>query len=489
MEFTSKESINKAFSYLFGNYIEAEDSTKESPKYVNEKGEELLFKNQGYVGVAKWFRENYSDVEEIMAVLDEGSKNISNKEKNEQITAALTNGVQNTISSGENFKEWLKCSSKFPNYSFNNSLLIYMQNPEATQVCGYKQWQNDFERHVKAGEKGLTIFAPIIKKKTYKTPEMDATGHLIQNSDGTTKMKEVEEKYTTFRAIYVFDVSQTEGKELPTICKELQGNVEDYQNIVRALEIISPARVEYVDPTKLAGAKGSFYHKENIIKVCTGMSELQTIKTLVHEIAHAKLGHGSEDCMLSRNEKELQAESVAFMVCANLNIDTSDYSFEYLSSWSNNEPTKVMDLLGDIQATAANVIKGISSKIEELSRSSEYESIWEDRENKSLYAVYQLPIDHEFTFMSYETMASEGYLPNIGDYELKYVGEDNMDLEEIYEKLNSPERPNGQNMRSLSVSDVVVKHSDNQDKVYMVDSFGFKEIENFEQTRSRAACL
>ena len=486
MEFISKKALDEAFMLLIDRYKEAEDSTAESPKYVSENGRMLLFEHKGYTGVLSWFRENYKEDDEIQKVLDEGVKTVTREEKNEQISAALVNGVNETITEGENYKNWLKCCSKFPKYSFNNTMLIHIQKPDASHVCGYQQWINDFERHVKKGEKGITIYAPVFIKKKFNQPVEDASGHYIQNADGTIKTEEITKQYTSFKAISVFDVSQTEGKELPSICKELEGDVKDFDELIKAAKAASPAPIEMVDGAELNGAKGCYIPSKRVINVAKDMSEMQTFKTLTHEIAHARLGHGESDCNLSRQEKELQAESVAFIVCANLGIDTSDYSFEYLSSWSMGETDQMMDLMADIQSTANSIVKDISLNRSPELRMEYYENLWDNRSDKPLIAIFQLPDDHDFAFMSYEDMVDGGYMPSIGDFELKYVEEDKLDkdLEQIYMELNSDERPNADSMRSLSVGDVVIKHVDSEDNVFMVDAYGFSRVEGFEENRS-----
>lgn len=488
MEFMSKEALTKAFQVI--QFTETEESTLGSPEFVNSLGIKLSFTNEGVIGAAKWLRENHKDNEEIQKILEEGAKNLSISEKNEQIGVALVNGVKETMSEGDNFKQWLTCCAKFPKYSFNNSMLIYIQKPDASKVCGYQQWINDFDRHVKKGETGIIIYAPVTKKVVSAVPEVDASGHYIQKEDGTIQTTEKVEKYTSFRAISVFDVSQTEGKELPTICKELEGTVADYKDILRAAELSATVDVKYVLAEQLDGAKGCYIPSKRIINVALGMSEVQTFKTLIHEIAHVRLGHGLEGCELTRNERELQAEAVAFIVCANLGIDTSDYSFEYLSSWSEGRVDRMMDLMSDIQIKAGAIIRDISLNRRPEIRLEYFNQVWETRKDRPLMAVYQLPVEHDFAFCSYSEMENAGYVPSVDDFELKYVVDDvrDKDLELVFMELNSDNRPNADCMRSLSVSDVIVKHNCGTDTAYMVDSFGFKKLESFEETRKLAAC-
>ena len=362
MEVVSKAAIDKAFEQLNGNYKESRDSTKKSPEYISETGDVLSFPNKGYIGVAKWLRETYRDDRSIQKILDEGARFITTQEKNDQVAVKLTLGVTETLSDGTNYREWLKCCSKFPRYSFNNSMLIYLQKPEATLVCGYKTWQNEFERNVKHGEKGITIYAPVVQRRKTNRKITDEQGNYLKDEAGAVKVDEVVEEYTTYRAVSVFDVSQTEGEELPSICKELKDDVEDYRNVLRSIERTSPVRIKYVNPEELNGAKGCYSYTNKIIKIARGMSEAQTIKTLSHEVAHAMLGHGSPECKTPKAEREMEAESVAFIVCSHLGIDTSEYSFEYLASWSQDKKSAFgMDFMAKIQSMAAKIENIIDS--------------------------------------------------------------------------------------------------------------------------------
>lgn len=265
----------------------------------------------------------------------------------EEITEKLEKGVLEVFQ-GDNFKKYLEVMGRFHKYSSNNCLLIAMQKPEATLVAGFKSWQTNFKRNVKKGEKSIKILAPIPHK--FKKE--------VQNENGEKEIQEI--KYTTFRAISVFDVSQTEGEELPTICKKLTGEVEDFQGLVEKLENVSPVPVAY---EVIEGAASGFYsHATNSITVSSELSEQQTIKTLIHEIAHSIL-HNKEtgtEKDADKRTKEVQAESVAYTVCSWLGLDASDYSFGYVASWSKGREVKeLQESMDIIRKTANEIIEGL----------------------------------------------------------------------------------------------------------------------------------
>lgn len=294
------------------------------------------------------------------------------KQKVQEITEKLEQGLQELFES-EKYKSYLNTMSKFHNYSFNNTLLIAMQKPDATLVAGYKAWQRNFERHVKKGEKGIRILAPAPYKIKEEQEKIDpVTNEPMLDKDGMPIMEEVEIKIPAFRVVPVFDVSQTDGKELPELSvDELSADVDGYQDFMKALEAVSPAPIEYED---IPGeAKGYFSTTMNRIAIQEGMSESQTVKTAIHEVAHAKL-HSRErekETDLSerkdRNTKEVEAESVAYTVCQHFGIDTFDYSFGYIAGWSSGkEMTELKSSLDTIKRTASELISGIEAQLQEL---------------------------------------------------------------------------------------------------------------------------
>ena len=266
-----------------------------------------------------------------------------------EITKKLEAGVHELFES-DRYAEYLAFMSKFTRYSINNSLLIWMQKPDATLVAGYKAWQTKFKRQVRKGEKGIRILAPIPRKYTKE----------VTDADGNVTEEEVS--YVRFKAISVFDVSQTDGEELPSIAVDaLDGTVEGFESLWGKLIQVTPASVKY---EQIEGNTNGYYNpKEKCIAVKEGMSELQTIKTLIHEIAHSLLhGKGNEQEDATRNEAEVQAESVAYTVCSYLGLDTSDYSFGYVTGWSEGKETKELTAgMETIRKTACKIIDGIAA--------------------------------------------------------------------------------------------------------------------------------
>ena len=271
------------------------------------------------------------------------------KKNIEDITKKLEEGVAGVFQ-GEGYKTFLNVMAKFHSYSFNNCVLIAMQMPEATRVAGFRSWQTNFNRKVKKGEKAIKILAPIPRKYTKE----------VENEDGEMELREI--RYTAFRAVPVFDVSQTEGEELPSICKKLEGTVEGFSDLIAKLEELSPVQVEYKEIQ--GSANGYYSHTENIIVVDAGMSEQQTVKTLIHEIAHAILhnkDNGIEKEADSRT-KEVQAESIAYTVCNWLGMDTSEYSFGYVAGWSEGKELKELTASMEvIRMTAGEIIDSLEA--------------------------------------------------------------------------------------------------------------------------------
>lgn len=264
-----------------------------------------------------------------------------------EITEKLEKGVKEIYES-ENYKAYLDFMGKFWDYSFNNCVLIMMQKPEATLVAGYRAWQNKFKRFVKKGEKGITILAPCPHKVTKE----------VKDENGNIEVKEIN--FTTFRACTVFDISQTDGEDVPSIVTELSGEVENYADMLDKLITLSPVPVGF--ESIKGGAKGYYSHVEKRIAILEGMSEVQTIKTLIHEISHAIL-HNREDgeeMAADKHTKEVQAESVAYTVCNALGLDTSDYSFGYVAGWSKGKEVKELTASMEvIRKTAKGILENL----------------------------------------------------------------------------------------------------------------------------------
>lgn len=289
-----------------------------------------------------------------------------------EITERLEQGIKDLFES-EKYKEYLRTMSKFYNYSFRNTVLIAMQRPDATYVAGYNSWKKNFDRHVKAQEHGIKILAPTPYKVQQEQTKLDpVTQKPVLDADGKPVKEVVETTHPAFKVVTVFDVSQTEGKELPEITvNELNGSVENYTAFFETLKQESPVPISFENIPN--GAKGLYSHVEARIAIQEGMSEVQTVKTAIHEIAHAKLhAIGPDDKVApeekkNRRTKEVEAESVAYTVCQRFGIETSDYSFGYVAGWSSDKDIKELKgSLETIKRTAAEMIESIDAKLKVL---------------------------------------------------------------------------------------------------------------------------
>ena len=301
--------------------------------------------------------------------------NNTEKQRVQELTNKLEQGLQDLFNS-DSYRNYLSTMSKFHNYSFNNALLIAMQKPDATLVAGYKAWQKNFERHVNKGEKAIRILAPAPYKIKEERDKIDpVTQELLLDKDGNPQKEEVEITIPAFRAVSVFDLSQTDGKPIPELtAKELLSDVEGYQDMIRAVEAISPVPIELEE---IAGDSKGYYDREaKRIAVQENMSESQTLKTMIHEVAHSKLHskevEQDEQMRKDRNTKEVEAESIAYTVCQHFGVDTSDYSFGYIAGWSSGRDTKELRASMDtIRRTASELITGIEEQLQELQRNRE----------------------------------------------------------------------------------------------------------------------
>lgn len=441
------------------------------------------------------------------------------KQKVQEITEKLEQGIKELFES-EKYKTYLNTMSKFHNYSFNNTMLIAMQKPDATLVAGFKAWQKNFDRHVKKGEKGIRILAPAPYKIKEEQEKLDpVTGEIMLDKNGMPVTEEVEIKIPAFRVVPVFDVSQTDGKELPDIgVNELSGSVEDYEDFMQALTEVSPVPITYEDID--GDAKGYFRTTDHRIAIQEGMSQSQTVKTAIHEVAHAKL-HDRErnqdiDAVLDkdRNTKEVEAESVAYTVCQHFGIDTSDYSFGYIAGWSSDRDMKELkSSLDTIRKTASELITGIEDRLAELQKDraveqeqkQELEESPANREAQLLFGsedrfgIYQLKDTEEardIHFMGMEYLESKGLAVTRENYNLLYTAplEEGTSLEDIYTRFNI-DRPADFRGHSIFVSDVVVLHQNGENTSHYVDSFGYREVPEFtkelmaEHTQEQASVI
>ena len=301
-------------------------------------------------------------------------------EKLKEITDRLEQGIRELFDS-KRYKEYLRVMSKFHNYSFNNTLLIAMQKPDASLIAGFNAWKNNFQRNVMKGEKGIKILAPSPFKIKQEMEKIDpATQKPVIGADGKPVTEEKEITIPAFKVVSVFDVSQTEGKEIPNLAVDmLTGDVERFKDVFAALEKTSPVPIGF---EKIEGGAHGYYHlEEKRIAIDEGMSELQTLKTAIHEIAHAKLHDIDLNASVTeqtdrpdRRTREVQAESVAYAVCQHYGLDTSDYSFGYVAGWSSGrELDELKSSLETIRSAAAEIINSIDGYLKDLQQEQETE--------------------------------------------------------------------------------------------------------------------
>lgn len=298
-------------------------------------------------------------------------------EKTSEVMQLLEDGVKAVFTS-EKYLEYLKFSSKFHNYSFNNTLLILLQNPNASYVAGFNDWKKKHNRYVKKGEKGLRIIAPVPYKTKVDIPVYDSNNNPVI-IDGKPLTEEKTIQKLSFKVVSVFDISQTDGEPIPELTSELKANVENYADLFAAIQAYSEYPIEFIDIDD--GAKGKCNFLDKKISINNGMSESQNIKTALHEVAHSKLHEPNlddidENIVLARRTKEVQAESVAFIVANHFGIDTSEYSFEYIAGWSKDkELSDLKESLDTIQKEANNMIQGIQEQYDLIIKSKTVEQV------------------------------------------------------------------------------------------------------------------
>lgn len=309
------------------------------------------------------------------------------EEKMSAIQKKLEDGVR-AIFTSEKYQEYISAMSKFPRYSINNCILIASQLPEASLVCGFRKWQTEFNRTVNKGEHGIMILAPIKGKTEVVEEVFDENNKAVVDENGNQKTEKVTREYQTFRPVYVFDVSQTSGDPLPTLASELNETVDSFEEMKSVLISISPVPVSF--ETINGGANGYYSPTAGKIVIDERLPQLQMLKTMVHEIAHATLGHGSKEDKWDRQTKEVQAESVAYWVTQMIGLDTSDYSFGYISGWSKGkEVSELKESLNVIKQTADKLSSSIEEKIKEMRK--ERESLPMVSEEKEPY----IPTSHK----------------------------------------------------------------------------------------------
>ncbi len=451
-------------------------------------------------------------------VSEQALKYKTTKEKMKEITDRLEEGIRDIFESGK-YQQYLQTMSNFHRYSLNNTILISLQKPDATLVASFNKWRDQFGRNVKKGERGIRIIAPAPYKMTQSMEKIDPrTKQPAKDAQGNTIYEEKEVNMQGFKVVSVFDVSQTEGDPLPELASPLEGSVNQYKLLLAALRKSSPIPIDFADLNP--STDGVFNMEKNQIKIRSGMSEVQTVSAIVHEIAHAKLhsrqntpDHNNPNSPLPDNHtREVEAESVSFAVCSALGIETSDNSFGYIAAWSRDkELPELRTSLERINKTASELIEDITANLETLAKdepAAEYtpekasvsihdensimnkqypDNIIDPNTANGAYQIYQIKAEphlkyHRFTSLKkLRAMDEDVYITN---YNCVYQSSltptekvtDNLDA--IFEKFNV-DRPEDFRGYSLSVSDVIViKHSDLV-KAYYVDDIGFKEIPKF----------
>lgn len=356
------------------------------------------------------------------------------EEQMKEITERLEQGVKELFTS-EKYTAYLKTMAQFHSYSFNNTVLIMMQKPDATLVAGYSAWKKKFNRQVKRGEKGIQIMAPVPVKIREEVEKFDPeTDEPVLRSDGQPETEVVEHVILRFRATTVFDISQTEGDPLPEIdAPELMGSVENFKIFMEAIRMASPVPMRYGHTS--GESKGFYSSKDKEIVIREGMSERHTMKTAVHEVTHA-MCH-DRDLMLELGEqkgqmtREVEAESVAYTVCQYFGLDTSDYSFPYIAGWSSDMDMKELrSSMEFIRKTAGSLIDSISGNIQAIQREQpEKGHLKED----DLILKVVFPLTGMFTYMVVENMDREELLAQLQSYHELYGKSDEMTVETFLE--------------------------------------------------------
>jgi hypothetical protein len=288
---------------------------------------------------------------------------LSREDKMDQIMKSLEQGIKDVFAS-DKFQNYLSVMSRFYRYSFSNCMLIMTQRPDSTFVAGFNAWKNDFNRYVKKGETGIRILAPAFIKKDIIADQRDSNGNLVLDNDGTPVKQISTIEIQNFKIVNVFDIGQTEGEPLPELATELKAKCDRADDFVKAICDVANCPVSFIDIPD--GAKGYYDIVQHRIAIQKGMSDVQTIKTLCHELCHSRL-HGYDAMKVQKKKKaeiETEAEAVAFVVTKHFGIDTDDYSFEYLAGWSTGADLKELSAsLSLIQKEASSIITELTDKL------------------------------------------------------------------------------------------------------------------------------
>lgn len=420
------------------------------------------------------------------------------KDQLAEITGRIENGLKDLFQS-DKYAQYLKTMSRFHNYSVNNTMLIFMQKPNATVVAGFNKWRDQFERHVNRGEKGIKILAPSPYKKKISEPKLDpVTDSPLRDKDGNIIYEEKIIKIPAYKPVSVFDVSQTYGKPLPTIVSSLDGTVEHYDAFMEAIKRSSPVPIDF-QPLQ-AELDGFFDANAQSITLRDGMSEIQTVCAAIHEMGHAKL-HNYENQKeeaaqrdenaeppkpKDRRTEEVEAESIAFAVCAYFGIETGANSFGYIANWSSDkELPELKSSLDTIRQAASEIINDVDSNFAEICKergidlSNEAKTVQSDR-TVTIYQLNDTPEAAQMRFMNHDYAQKKGLSVDISKYSKVYSCpmQNGESLDDVYKRFNL-DRPADFKGHSLSVSDVISIRENVKNTAYFVDSVGFKELPDF----------
>ena len=397
------------------------------------------------------------------------------KEQMKEITERLEAGLKEYMASDEQFKKVLDTMAKFHHYSANNVLLIVMQMPSATRVASYNTWQKRFNRQVMKGQHGISIIAPApYKKKTSQEIQDPRTGKTVLGPDGKPKTKEVEITVPRYKVAKIFDISQTVGEPLPELdVPELTGTAENFEIFMDAMRAVSPVPIRF---DEIKGESKGYYDSTNKeIVIQSGMSEVQTMKTTAHELAHARLHDRDtmreQGVIKDQNTREIEAEACAHVLLSHYHLDSSGYTIPYLASWCGSQDTSALRASMDtIRKTASEIFDEVEAYIAER--------------DVDRYTIYQIDKDspaRDYSFMDLVYARETGIPLAMEFYQDVYHGylRPGDTLDSLYEKFNRDDRPAAGQMHSLSMSDVIVLHQDGKDKAYYVDRVGFEELPEF----------
>ena len=352
----------------------------------------------------------------------------SQDEKTKHAFSMIEQGVKDVYSS-ESFKQYLSCLSKFHSYSLNNTLLILSQKPEASLVAGYRAWQTNFNRHVNKGEKGLMILAPVTTKEDRLMNKHDENGNVILDESGNPVQEMRVVNLTYFKTTTVFDISQTSGDPLPSLVHDLTGSSNEVKAIIQTIQSACTIPIEFKTETEdlsfMTGAKGYYSPRKDKIVINKDLEDLQTAKTLIHEYAHSIL-HKETD--KNQSQREIEAESLAFVICDYFGIDTSEYSFGYIASYANKDYSELKSILVNIQSKAHEMIELIEPVFKENLHMLE-------KENQYITPVEMEELNHDIVLKVASLMKQ--YKDALDDSNVSISDIHEMVDQQIYDVINS----------------------------------------------------